>query len=97
MTLGNLELSPACGLLFLNWKDGHSLQITGTARVNWDPDEAATVPGAKRLIEFTSDCVIQIDHASPLSWTLGEYFRHNPPTTRPDCGAPPAVSQLHRS
>jgi predicted pyridoxine 5'-phosphate oxidase superfamily flavin-nucleotide-binding protein len=81
MTLGNLELNPACGLLFLDWERGHTLQLTGRARTDWDPDRAAAVPGAKRIIELAVDRVVQIDHASPLRWTFGEYFRHNPPTT----------------
>lgn len=82
MTLGNLELDPACGLLFVDWAHGHTLQLTGRARVDWDPHRAATMPGAQRLVEFTVDRVVQIDHASPLRWTFVEYFRHNPPATQ---------------
>jgi predicted pyridoxine 5'-phosphate oxidase superfamily flavin-nucleotide-binding protein len=78
MTLGNLELTPAAGLLFLDWEQGHTLQLTGQARVHWDPDRAAAVPGAERLIELDIDQVVQIRHASPLRWRFGDYFRHNP-------------------
>jgi predicted pyridoxine 5'-phosphate oxidase superfamily flavin-nucleotide-binding protein len=81
MTLGNLELAPACGLLFLDWEHGHTLQLTGQAHIDWDPAHAAAFPGAQRLIEFTADRVVHIEHASPLRWTFGDYFRHNPPTT----------------
>jgi uncharacterized protein len=80
MTLGNIELAPACGLLFLDWTRGDTLQLTGKARIDWDPRHAAAVPGAQRLIEFDVDRAVRIDHASPLRWTFGEYFRHNPPT-----------------
>jgi hypothetical protein len=78
MTLGNLELAPAAGLLFLDWEHGHTLQLTGRTRVDWDPDRAAAVPGAERLIELDIDQVVQVNHASPLRWRFGEYFRHNP-------------------
>lgn len=78
MTLGNLELTPAAGLLFVDWEHGHTLQLTGRAHVDWDPDHAAAVPGALRLIEFDIDQVVQIRHASPLRWRFGEHFRHNP-------------------
>lgn len=79
MTLGNLELNPACGLLFLDWEHGHTLQLTGQARIDWDPDRAAAIPGAQRLIHFHIDHVIQTNHAHQLRWQLGDYFRHNPP------------------
>jgi predicted pyridoxine 5'-phosphate oxidase superfamily flavin-nucleotide-binding protein len=79
MTLGNLERAPACGLLFLDWTRGHALHLTGRARTDWDPRRASLIPGALRVIEFEVDRVVQIDRASPLHWTPGERFRHNPP------------------
>jgi predicted pyridoxine 5'-phosphate oxidase superfamily flavin-nucleotide-binding protein len=79
MTLGNLHLHPACGLLFLDWQHGHTLQLSGTARIDWDPESAEAYPGALRVVEFTMDTVVQIDHASPLRWEFGDYSRVNPP------------------
>ncbi|MGW5580691.1 pyridoxamine 5'-phosphate oxidase family protein [Micromonospora chokoriensis] len=81
MTLGNLYLRPGSGLLFLNWEHGHTLQVTGTARVSWDPEKALAYPGALRVVEFTVDAVTQIDHTSPLRWELREYSRFNPPAS----------------
>lgn len=78
MTLGNLHLNPASGLLFVDWERGHTLQLTGTARVDWDPEAAAVYPGALRVVELDVDAVVQIDHASPLRWQLHEYSRFNP-------------------
>ncbi|MFF4773096.1 pyridoxamine 5'-phosphate oxidase family protein [Microtetraspora fusca] len=75
MTLGNLELNPAAGLLFLDWTTGDALHLTGRARVDWDPGD---VPGAQRLIEFDVDEVVQVGGASPLRWTFGNYSRFNP-------------------
>ncbi|MFI9576536.1 pyridoxamine 5'-phosphate oxidase family protein [Microbispora rosea] len=76
MTLGNLELNPAAGLLFLDWATGDALHLTGRARVDWDPRE---VPGAQRLVEFDVERVLQVGGASQLRWAFEEYSRFNPP------------------
>lgn len=78
MTLGNLELDPRCGLLFLDWERGRTLHLTGTARVDWDPERAAAVPGAQRLVRFALERAVQIDGALPLRWAFGGYSKFNP-------------------
>ena len=70
MTLGNLELNPAAGLLFVDWDRGDTLHITGRATVDWDPARAATMPGAQRVVDFDVDRVVQLDGASPLRGRL---------------------------
>ncbi|MGW1374648.1 pyridoxamine 5'-phosphate oxidase family protein [Streptomyces sp. NPDC002446] len=45
MTLGNLAVNPSAGLLFLDWADGRTLQLTGTARTEFT--------GADRTVRFT--------------------------------------------
>lgn len=69
MTLGNLHLEPACGLLFLDWESGGALHLTGRARVVW---------GERRQVEFELAQAVQVSGASPLRWRFGEYSRHNP-------------------
>ncbi|MFH5230109.1 pyridoxamine 5'-phosphate oxidase family protein [Antrihabitans spumae] len=78
MTLGNLELDPRCGLLFLDWESGGALHISGRAAVDWDPARAAATPGAQRMIDFDVEQVVDIDAAVGLRWTLGDYSRFNP-------------------
>ncbi|MFC4334325.1 pyridoxamine 5'-phosphate oxidase family protein [Salininema proteolyticum] len=78
MTLGNLELDPRCGLLFLDWERGRALHLTGQARVDWDPDRAAAVPGAQRMVDFALDRAVQIDGALPTRWSFEEYSKFNP-------------------
>ncbi|MEV0820596.1 pyridoxamine 5'-phosphate oxidase family protein [Nonomuraea rubra] len=78
MTLGNLELEPRCGLLFLDWEHGHTLHLTGRARVDWDPVRAAAVPGAQRLVDFDVERVVQITGGLPQRWSFGKYSRFNP-------------------
>ena len=86
MTLGNIDVDPACGLLFLDWERGAALHLTGRARIDWDPDRAATVPGARRMVDFDLDGVVQVDQATPLRWVLDGYFRHNPPVLGDETG-----------
>jgi hypothetical protein len=43
-TLGNLEVDPAAGLLFIDWERGRTLQLTGQARL--------TAEGGDRFIDF---------------------------------------------
>ncbi|MFG3024938.1 pyridoxamine 5'-phosphate oxidase family protein [Streptomyces sp. NPDC048254] len=52
MTLGNLTVNPAAGLLFIDWKVGRTLHLTGTAVIDWSADTAAEFPGAERTVEF---------------------------------------------
>ncbi|WP_100445892.1 pyridoxamine 5'-phosphate oxidase family protein [Glycomyces xiaoerkulensis] len=83
MTLGNVELDPAAGLLFLDWDRGGTLQMTGRCRVDWDRRSAAGLPGALRVVEFDVEQVVEIPSASPLRWRLLAHSRHNPPVGRP--------------
>jgi uncharacterized protein len=78
MTLGNLEQNPAAGLLFVDWSTGTTLQLTGTARVEWDHPE--------RMIRFSIAAVHRTELASPLSWSEPEYSRFNPSSGAPFVG-----------
>jgi hypothetical protein len=78
MTLGNLDLDPRCGLLFLDWEHGRALHLSGRARIDWDAERAATVPGAQRMIDFDVDEVLDVEGTIPLRWSFGDYSRFNP-------------------
>jgi predicted pyridoxine 5'-phosphate oxidase superfamily flavin-nucleotide-binding protein len=80
-TLGNIEVNPAVGLLVPDWSTGGTLQLTGTARVDWDAEHAAAVPGAERLVEFTVTEVVEIVDATPHRWTAPVFSRFNPTLT----------------
>lgn len=79
MTLGNLELDPRAGLLFIDWQTGLTLHLTGRAVTDWDPDRAAGIPGAQRLVDFELDQAVEVADGMPLRWQFGEYHRFNPP------------------
>ncbi|RVX43487.1 hypothetical protein EDD27_6170 [Nonomuraea polychroma] len=76
MTLGNLELNPAAGLLFVDWERGETLHLTGRARVDWDPGD---VPGAQRLVRFELDEYVHVAGTVAPGWTAPGYHRFNPP------------------
>ncbi|GGM03510.1 pyridoxamine 5'-phosphate oxidase family protein [Dactylosporangium sucinum] len=78
-TLGNLELDGRCGLLFVDWEHGHTLQLTGRARVDWDADRAATTPGAQRFVDFEVEQVVDVTAGLGMRWSFGGYSRFNPP------------------
>ena len=71
-TLGNIQEDPRCGLLFIDFASGDTLQLTGQAQILWDDAHAARFPGAQRVIAFNIDTCIRIESALPLRWTFGE-------------------------
>lgn len=77
-TLGNIAANPNAGLLFVNFETGTTLQITGKARIEWDPEAAKEFAGAERVVEFEAEQVIEIPNAVPLRWNFIGYSSFNP-------------------
>lgn len=78
MTLGNITVNPRVGLLFADWATGGLLQVSGRARVDWDPASAAPLAGAERVVELTIDAVQQTEHALDTRWSPAVLSRYNP-------------------
>jgi len=72
-TLGNLNVNPHAGLLFLDFDNGSTLQLTGGAEVIWDKERVAAFAGAERVVEYSIDEVIELVGASPRRGQLVEY------------------------
>ena len=73
-TLGNIEVNPRAGLLFIDFEDGGLLYLTGRAEVIWDGHpEIALYPGAERLFKFYVEQGIRSEGSLPLSWSNPEY------------------------
>ncbi|MFC7382581.1 pyridoxamine 5'-phosphate oxidase family protein [Sphaerisporangium rhizosphaerae] len=70
MTLGNLRLNPACGLLFPDWESGGGLRITGRA-----------TPGGGEAgeIAFEVEEVVEMAGEVPAPWRFVEASPFNPP------------------
>jgi predicted pyridoxine 5'-phosphate oxidase superfamily flavin-nucleotide-binding protein len=81
-TLGNLELDPHAGLLFVDFENGDVLQLTGAARVIWNeahrrpPDPGRPQP--QRVVRFELEQALDAPHASPLRMKFLEYSPFNP-------------------
>jgi len=77
-TLGNLAVDPTCGLLFIDWAHGTTLQVTGQAVIRWEEDIVAQFAGAQRVVEFMVDTVIEIEQALPFHAASVTYSPFNP-------------------
>jgi hypothetical protein len=71
-TLGNLASDPRAGLVFADFATGAVLQLSGRARVEWDPERAARFAGAERVVEFEIDAVRETSGALPLRSNASE-------------------------
>ncbi|GAC68597.1 pyridoxamine 5'-phosphate oxidase family protein [Gordonia soli] len=78
-TLGNLDVDPRAGLLFVDWSSGDLLQLTGTAVTDWSATRSAEIPGARRMVDFIVEHVVELPAALGGSWPLAGLARTNPP------------------
>ena len=72
-TLGNLELNPKAGLLFLDFDQGDLLYLTGTAEVIWDGPEVEAYEGAERLLRFRLTQGHRVEGSLPVPWSAPEF------------------------
>ena len=78
-TLGNLVADPRAGLLFVDFTNGDLVQITGRARLDWEPASVAEHRGANQVVvTFEVDEVIETPGGSLLRWKLVEPSPYNP-------------------
>ncbi len=72
-TLGNISVNPKCGLLFIDFESGDTLQVTGEAEILWEPAHRQRFPGAERVVAFSVEATLRIEHALPLIWAFQDY------------------------
>jgi uncharacterized protein len=77
MTLGNLQLNPRAGVLFIDFDTGDLLTLTGTAEVVWGGDALEAFDGAERAWRFRLDAGWRLREALPLRWALREVSPHS--------------------
>ena len=78
-TLGNLTVNPSIGLLWVDWSNGSTVQVTGQARIVWDRRAREPRAGVQREVVVAIDAVRELERAIPASWTLIEPYKRNPP------------------
>ena len=67
-TIGNLVLDPRAGFLFVDFVTGSLLQLTGRAAIDWDSDAIAAITGARRLVAFDIEEIVELPSAVSLRW-----------------------------
>jgi hypothetical protein len=77
-TLGNIAVNPKAGLLFIDFDNGRTLQVTGNASVDWNPERARDFAGAERVVDFVIDEVVANEDGFPLIAKFRQYSRFNP-------------------
>jgi ferredoxin-NADP reductase/predicted pyridoxine 5'-phosphate oxidase superfamily flavin-nucleotide-binding protein len=73
MTLGNLQLNPRAGVLFIDFDTGDLLTLTGTAEVVWGGDELKAFDGAERAWRFRAEAGWRLPDALPLRWAFRDF------------------------
>jgi hypothetical protein len=69
-TLGNLQLHPRAGLLFVDFARGDRLHVAVDAELVWQGDELAAFAGAQRLLKMRVLEVLRLrGGAPPLAWS----------------------------
>jgi predicted pyridoxine 5'-phosphate oxidase superfamily flavin-nucleotide-binding protein len=68
-TLGNLMLWPQAGLLWVDWKEGHVLQLAATAQIVHEGAALAAFPGALRLLQLRVLHGWWRPQALPMAWS----------------------------
>lgn len=75
-TIGNLMADPRVGLLFVDFKSGGLLHLTGRAHIDWSPRDAHDTD-AWRMIRIDIEAVIERPAALGLRWhALAGQARH---------------------
>ena len=67
-TLGNILLNPRAGLVFVDFRTGDLLQMSGSAQVLLDDPEISAFQGAERLLRFTPQRIVYRPAAIALRW-----------------------------
>ena len=77
-TLGNIVANPRVGLLFIDFDSGRMLQLTGSARIDWNPARSSAIPGAERVVDFELNEAIDNPRGFALRYEFHEYSHFNP-------------------
>ncbi|MCZ6554743.1 MAG: pyridoxamine 5'-phosphate oxidase family protein [Candidatus Dadabacteria bacterium] len=77
-TLGNISVNPGASLLFIDFQNGSTIQLTGEANIIWDDYRVEEFAGAERIVEFEICGVVHTSDALPLQWQFLNYSPFNP-------------------
>lgn len=72
-TLGNLQLNPVAGLLFIDFASGDVLQLAGRTELILSGPQVAEYEGAQRLWTVTVEQVVRRAAALALRWQFAQF------------------------
>ena len=76
-TFGNIDENGKAGLLFIDFESGDLLTLTGTAKINWDPEAIKHFDGAQRLLEFKLTKGRRIKSGLAVQWSKAEFSQNS--------------------
>ncbi len=77
-TLGNFQVNPKAGLLFVDFDSGDLWQVTGTVETIWEKnEEISAFRGAERAWKFHLHHGARLKKAAPIRWTFKEQSPNN--------------------
>lgn len=65
-------------MLFVDFEDGRTLQLTGRGNVVRDDRRVSAFEGAERLVEIDVESAIELPDGNPLRWELDEHSPYLP-------------------
>jgi hypothetical protein len=77
-TLGNIVKYPRAGILVPDFATGSTLQLTGRATIESDPERSSAETGDGLRVRFTPEEVVEMDSVLPQRLRLVEYSPFNP-------------------
>ncbi|HEX4341513.1 MAG TPA: pyridoxamine 5'-phosphate oxidase family protein [Polyangiaceae bacterium] len=72
-TLGNIQVNPLVGLLFVDFERGTLLSLAGEATIVWDGPEVTAVDGAQRLVRVNVTSGVMMPEVLPFSWSAPSF------------------------
>ena len=72
-TLGNIQLNPHAGLLFIDFATGDLLSVTGDAEIVWSGEEIERYEGAERLVRFHLKKGYWMPNILNMRWTSPQF------------------------
>ena len=79
-TIGNLQINPRAGLLFIDFANGDLLYVAARGSIVWEGPEVTAFAGAQRLLRFEIASWRRVEGGSPLRWSGGELSPFLAPT-----------------
>lgn len=75
-TLGNLQVNPRCGLLFIDFANGTLLHLAARGEIVTEGEALRGFDGAQRLLRLRVLSAVRRDGALPLRWGEAELSPH---------------------